>query len=234
MRSKNLLSILFFKKPYKESKKNLKIVFLDKFNPNRDEPLTLRKKAICLLKGLAYLVPIINSIIYIAEQILKTKRKQEEWNLYFEKHPLKHLAENNLNELVKDLPLAIKKACNRYTDPKTKSVECPVIHLYFDSQATLKEMVCGPYYMGMEDEVNPHYFGSMIRMKLTNKEKNNHNPFFFDRDLVPNRFRQPVPEGVVEIMQLMIDMLNHKHSKLAVIDFKNFEYDENDFDDDDY
>ncbi len=225
-----------FIKPYLESKKYFSIAFSNYVQePDIKAPISLGKKIISLLTGLVYCLPIINIIVYIAIQKLNTNQKKKELEIYFRQNPLNKIAEDNLKIFLEHLPSAIRASCNKYAEPTDKSVDCFLAELRFNSEGNLKNMLYGWSIWGER-----HRYVDCLRVylniKLTNKANENHNPFHFDPEKdICNHYNFNLEKDIdnkeelglkkiQDIMQLMVDKLNNKHSKSAVIDFKNFEY----------
>lgn len=208
--------------PYKEAYKNLQFLFTQKVQHiGNKEPLSLSKRIVCILEILLYIFPLINSIAYVAMQILKTSQKKEEWKKYYESHPLHQLSEKNLRFLQQSLAPVIKDAA-RGKEEETQSIFSYPAELHFDIQGNLRDCSVNDNDNLLLDEwtgdpKEPQERNlAKVNLYVNPTANKSHHPFTFNVEGLS--YYKGAGWGIFQnVMQLMVDELNNSYSHLPLL-----------------
>lgn len=163
---------ILFIKPYQKARKNFHLSF-----PYQDqqsiirEPLSVRKKISYLVKGLMYCLPVINTIVYLAQKYLFSDKKIldlpdqmikeifiklppdkypkdvsgsfKKWKKHFENDPFNKLAEENLVRLERVLSNAINDIDYTCGHDNLKTKTSTVAELHFKPTGELENILYG-------------------------------------------------------------------------------------------
>ena len=113
---------------------------------------------------------------------------------------------------------------------KMKKITAFLIKLHFDEEGTLihaiyRERDMFDFDVREAELKKPEHFIVDLWIRLTANENDNHNPFRFN----PNDPMIDFNLNRGRVLSVMLDKLNYHYSKMAVIDFENFEYGEREY-----